>query len=113
VEAAQNLPGATPMTEQQWAALDLLAELGDELCFEMELDKGDIQLLNNHVIYHARGEFRDDPATGRIRRLYRLWLAMPNSRDLPQAFVVLFGAIEGGVLRGGILQPDDGSRTPL
>ena len=113
VEAAQNLPGATPMTEQQWAALDLLAELGDELCFEMELDKGDIQLLNNHVIYHARGEFRDDPATGRIRRLYRLWLAMPNSRDLPQAFEVLFGATEGGVLRGGILQPGDGSRTPL
>jgi len=113
VEAAQNLPGVTPMTEQQWAALDLLAELGDELCFEMELNKGDIQLLNNHMIYHARGEFRDDPATGRIRRLYRLWLAMPNSRDLPDAFEVLFGPTIGGVTRGGILQPEDGSRTPI
>lgn len=113
VEAAQKLPGVAPMTDDQWAALDLLAELGDELCFEMELDKGDIQLLNNHMIYHARGEFRDDPATGRIRRLYRLWLAMPNSRDLPDAFEVLFGAKQGGVVRGGILQAEDGRRTPV
>jgi Taurine catabolism dioxygenase TauD, TfdA family len=113
VEAAQKLPGVTPMSGDQWAALDLLAELGDELCFEMELDKGDIQLLNNHMIYHARGEFRDDPASGRIRRLYRLWLAMPNSRELPEAFEALFGTTRGGAVRGGILQAEDGRRTPI
>ncbi len=112
VEAAQNLPGVPAMRDEQWAALDLLAELGEELCFEMALKKGDIQLLNNHVVYHARGAFRDDPATGRIRRLYRLWLAMPNSRELPPGYGVLFGSREAGATRGGILQADDGRRCP-
>ena len=112
VEAAQNLSGVPTMRDDQWAALDLLAELGEELCFEMELKKGDIQLLNNHVIYHARGAFRDDPATGQIRRLYRLWLAMPNSRELPPGYDVLFGSRDAGAVRGGILQADNGRRAP-
>lgn len=113
VEAAQNLTGVPVMRDQQWAALDLLAELGEEYCFEMELEKGDIQFLNNHVVYHARGSFRDDPATGRIRRLYRLWISMPNSRMLPPGYEVLFGSREAGAIRGGILQAADGRRTPL
>ncbi|MEM7120510.1 MAG: TauD/TfdA family dioxygenase [Pseudomonadota bacterium] len=113
VEAAQNLAGVPTMRDDQWAALDLLAELGEEMCFEMELKKGDIQFLNNHVIYHARGAFRDDPAAGQIRRLYRLWLAMPNSRELPPGYDVLFGSREAGAIRGGILQADDGRRAPM
>ncbi len=113
VEAAQNLDGVPAMRDDQWAALDLLADLGEELCFEMELNKGDIQFLNNHVIYHARGAFRDDPATGRIRRLYRLWLAMPNSRELPPGYDILFGSRDAGAIRGGILQAENGRRTPV
>ena len=113
VEAAQKLAGVTPLSDDQWAALDLLAELGEELCFEMELNEGDIQLLNNHVIYHARGSFRDDPAVGQIRRLYRLWLAMPNTRELPPGYEVLFGSRAAGTLRGGIQQAGDGRRAPM
>ncbi len=112
IEAAQKLADVAPMRDDQWAALDLLAELGDELCFEMALEEGDIQFLNNHVIYHARGPFRDDPAAGKIRRLYRLWLAMPNSRALPPGYDVLFGSRDAGALRGGIRQADDGRRAP-
>src|SRR5262249_60234750 len=71
---------------------------------EMELEPGDIQLLNNHVTYHARTSFEDDEASGRDRLLYRLWLSMPNSRALPPGFEVLWGSIEPGALRGGIAQ---------
>lgn len=113
VEAAQKLPQTPKMTAAQWQALDMLAELGEELCYEMELEAGDMQFLNNHVVYHARSAFRDDPAAGRVRNLFRIWLAMPNSRDLPDCFTPLFGATAAGVLRGGITQPGGGERSPF
>jgi hypothetical protein len=104
VEAAQRLPGVPPLSAAQDEALDLLAELAEELCYDMTLVPGDIQLLNSHVTYHARTAYEDDPATGQDRLLYRLWLSMPNSRALPRGFEVLWGRIEAGALRGGIDQ---------
>ena len=104
VEAAQRIAGIPRMTAAQDEALDLLADVAEELCFEMELRAGDIQLLNNHVTYHARTAFVDDESSGRDRLLYRLWLSMPNSRALPPGFDVLWGSIEPGAPRGGIAQ---------
>ncbi len=105
VEAAQRRPGVPRLTAAQDEALDLLAEVCEALCFEMTLEPGDIQLLNNHVTYHARTAYIDAPGTDRDRLLFRLWLSMPNSRALPEGFEVLWGRIEAGALRGGIDQP--------
>ncbi|MEA2782957.1 MAG: hypothetical protein QOK29_4501, partial [Rhodospirillaceae bacterium] len=44
----------------------------------------------------------DDAANGRIRRLFRLWLSMPNSRPLPEDHSVLWGDVTAGAIRGGI-----------
>ena len=63
------------------------------------------------MIYHGRTAYADDAAAGRARLLIRLWLAMPNSRALPEGFETFWGSIEPGVLRGGVPQLD-GSRTP-
>jgi len=104
VEAAQLLPTTPRMTAAQWEALDLLAEVADDGALEMRLAPGDIQLLNNHVIYHARTPFEDDPASGRVRCLFRLWLCMANSRPLPPDHAVLWGDVGAGALRGGIGQ---------
>lgn len=104
VEAAQRIAEIPRMTPAQDEALDLLADVAEELCFEMELRPGDIQLLNNHVTYHARTAFEDDESAGQDRLLYRLWLSMPNSRALPPGFDVLWGTIEPGAPRGGIAQ---------
>jgi hypothetical protein len=68
----------------------------------MWLDPGDMQFLNNHVIYHARDAFTDDAASGQVRRLFRLWLAMPNSRALPEDHAALWGDVRAGAVRGGI-----------
>ena len=84
-------------------ALDLLATLAEELCFEMSFATGDIQFVNNHVIYHARSAFEDDDQ-GHDRLLFRLWLSMPNSRALPAGHEVLWRAIEAGALRSRIGQ---------
>jgi hypothetical protein len=102
VEAAQRIPGVPRLTAAQDEALDLWAEVCEELAYAMDLEPGDVQLLNNHVVYHARTTYEDDPAPGRDRFLMRLWLSVPNSRALPPGFEPLWGAIEAGALRGGI-----------
>ena len=78
--------------------------LAEELAFATRLEPGDMQFLNNHVIYHARTAFEDDAARGQVRLLYRLWLSMPNSRALPAGHEVLWGSTRAGALRGGIGQ---------
>jgi hypothetical protein len=105
VEAAQRLPDVPRMTRAQDEALDLHAALCEELCFTMELQPGDIQLLNNHVIYHGRTHYEDAPGADEDRLLLRLWLATPNSRPLPAGYAPIWGTTEPGVPRGGIAQP--------
>jgi TfdA family taurine catabolism dioxygenase TauD len=104
IEAAQLMPGLPRLTAAQSEALVLLTDLAKELSFEMTLEPGDMQFLNNHVIYHARTPFTDDAAAGRNRLLYRIWLTTPNSRALPEGHEVLWRSIEAGVPRGGIGQ---------
>ena len=104
IEIAQMVPGIPPLSAKQREAIDLLMALAGELAFEMTLEPGDMQLLNNHVIYHGRTPFEDDAPGGRTRLLYRLWLSMPNSRPLPAGQEVLWGRIEAGAVRGGIAQ---------
>jgi hypothetical protein len=102
VESAQRFPEVPRLTAEQDEALDLLAALADELALSMELAPGDLQLLNNHVTYHARTEFEDHPEPGRQRLLLRLWLSTPGSRALPEGFEVLWGDIRPGAVRGGV-----------
>jgi Taurine catabolism dioxygenase TauD, TfdA family len=104
IEVAQMTPGVPPLSAAQREAIDLLMALAEELSFAMRFEPGDMQFLNNHVIYHARTAFEDDAGNGRVRLLYRLWLSMPNSRALPRGHEILWGSIEPGALRGGIGQ---------
>lgn len=101
IEQAQSVETVAPLTRAQIEALDMLETLAEELCFEMTLDPGDIQFLNNHILYHGRTNFEDDAAKGASRLLLRLWLAMPNSRPLPANHAVLWGNVEAGSVRGG------------
>ena len=100
-EQAQRIPEVPRLTEAQIEAVDMVTDLAEALCFEMPLDPGDMQLLNNHVIYHGRTPFSDNASAGRDRLLYRLWLSMPNSRPLPESHRPLWGRIEAGAIRGG------------
>jgi hypothetical protein len=105
VEAAQKLPGVPPLTAAQDEALDLHAAVCEELSFTMALEPGDLQLLNNHVIYHGRTAYEDADGRDQDRLLLRLWLAPPNSRALPPGFEALWGTTAPGAPRGGIAQP--------
>ena len=86
VEQAQEFAEVPRITAAQNEALDLLAEVAEEVCLYSPFVPGDIQLLNNHVIFHGRTAYEDDSATQQERLLFRLWLSMPNSRRLPRGF---------------------------
>ncbi len=101
VEAAQEIDPSHKLSDAQTEALDMLAVLAGEFCMEFTFQSGDMQFLNNHVIYHARTAYEDDAGAQR-RLLHRLWLSMPNSRALPEDHDVLWRNTGSGELRGGI-----------
>jgi hypothetical protein len=105
IESAQLLPGVRKLSDAEWEAIHMLIDVAEENCFEMRFAPGDMQLLNNHVIYHGRTAFKDDASTGQDRLLMRLWLSVPNSRNLPTDHAVLWGDVTGGKPHGGIAQP--------
>ncbi len=84
IENAQMLPSVRKLTDAEHEAIQMLMDVAEEVCFEMRFAPGDMQLLNNHVIYHGRTAFKDDARTGEDRLLMRLWLSVPNSRALPE-----------------------------
>ncbi len=105
IENAQMLPWARKLTATEHEAIRMLMDVTEALCFEMRFAPGDIQLLNNHVIYHGRTAFQDDASSGQDRLLMRLWLSVPNSRALPEDHAVLWGDVASGKPHGGIAQP--------
>jgi hypothetical protein len=83
------------------AVLDKLTP-SDEYCYSMELERGDMQLLNNFVIWHSRTSFEDFEGPSEKRHLMRLWLSTPNSPELPPEFKEFYGDCRPGAVRGGV-----------
>jgi hypothetical protein len=111
VEQAQEFAEVPRLTAAQNEALDLLAAVAEETCLYSSFEPGDIQLLNNHVIFHGRTAYEDDAGAQRDRLLLRLWLAVPNSRRLPAGQEILWGSTQPGAVRGGVVQPVTGARA--
>jgi hypothetical protein len=103
IKFAQEFPEVPRHTPKQLEALELYGKLTNELALDMHFEPGDIQLLNNHLMYHGRTEFEDYAEESRKRLLLRLWLSVPGSRPLPEAWKSVFGSIEPGTVRGGVM----------
>jgi alpha-ketoglutarate-dependent taurine dioxygenase len=56
-----------------------------ELMLTMQFQEGDIQLINNHTMLHAREAYEDWPEPGRERHLLRMWIAVDDARRRPLA----------------------------
>lgn len=101
--ACRHLPGAPKLSDATWDAVDAFEQLASapENCLEIHLQPGDLHLLNNHVVCHARTPFTDIGPLDDKRHLFRQWFATPFSRPLPQAFRQAYGRTEAATLRGG------------
>ena len=67
-----------PFSADEQALLDLYEEIANSpaLCCDMDLEPGDIQLLSNHTVLHARTAYEDHPDPTKKRHLLRLWLSL-------------------------------------
>ena len=72
------LEAAPDMTALQAEAIDVMSELAHDMHLSMDLQRGDIQLVNNYKILHTRTGFEDWPEPERRRTLWRLWLTVDD-----------------------------------
>jgi hypothetical protein len=104
IENAQKLDGVPPLTTLQRDAMEYfdLVLRRPENMFCMYLEPGDLQILCNQSMLHSRTSFEDHVDEDEKRTLYRLWLAPPGSRRLPESWAVFFDTAEPGAVRGGM-----------
>ena len=103
VENAQKLEDTPRLSARQREAMEYLDQVvrRPDLMYCMHLEPGDLQLLSNQTQLHSRTDFEDHPDEDKKRTLYRLWLAMPDSRRLPLGWEGYAGTREAGTVRGG------------
>ena len=103
IERGHAYPEVPGLTERQIEAMDTFDALAEreDLNLTMSLELGDIQFLNNYVALHGRNAYQDHEAEADRRRMFRLWLTLPNGRPLPHWFEGMYGSIEPGQPRTG------------
>lgn len=77
-----------PITDEELEAINLFDEIAREPDNHLvvPMQRGDMVIINNYALMHARTGFEDDPAPERRRHLLRLWLDAEGFRDVPQEF---------------------------
>ena len=85
-----------PLSQREVEALDLFDEIAtapeNRLVFNLE--RGDVLVINNYTVLHARTRFTEHPDPERRRHLLRLWLDADGFRTVP-AEVRLFPSANG------------------
>lgn len=85
VYSAQRYAETPHLTDEQIRAIGLFHQLcaSDQFRLDMTLRPGELQLLNNNVIVHARSAYQDYPEVAKKRHLLRLWLFTSGIEDIP------------------------------
>jgi Taurine catabolism dioxygenase TauD, TfdA family len=74
------------LTQPELQALDLFDEVAraPENRIAFALDRGNMVVINNYTVLHARTKFTEFADPERRRRLVRLWLDAEGFRDIPR-----------------------------
>jgi hypothetical protein len=77
-----------PLAPLEHEALDFLDSLAHDpdIHLDMDLQVGDMQLINNYITLHSRTEFEDFPEPEGRRHMIRLWLTTEPRRKLADGF---------------------------
>lgn len=67
------------LSEAQKHAMQVLEDTCQRLALHMVLEVGDIQIVSNTHLLHARTAYKDYPAPAPRRHLLRLWLSTPET----------------------------------
>jgi hypothetical protein len=92
VERFEHVPKLTDAERDLLDAYDGIANSAD-VHLDMDLEPGDIQLISNHTILHARTGFEDWPEPERRRHLLRLWISIPEARPLGLRWLTLMDLV--------------------
>jgi len=70
--------GVPPFSDEERAVLDRYEEIAasPDLHLDMHFEPGDVQLVSNHTVLHARAAYEDGPGPAQRRHLLRLWLSL-------------------------------------
>jgi alpha-ketoglutarate-dependent taurine dioxygenase len=86
--AAGHRERGVALTEEDIDAFNLFDEVAKapENRLSFYLERGEMMVINNYTVMHARTQFTNFPEPERQRRLIRLWLDAPGFRDVPREF---------------------------
>lgn len=82
--SAVGFGGESMLPAEDRAVLDLYNEIADspDMYLDMDLEPGDVQLLSNHTVLHARTDYEDYAEPELKRHLLRLWISLPSRAPL-------------------------------
>jgi len=88
IMTGQRFAEVPRLTDDQIAAVEMVDELANDEEFRLDMDfqRGDIQILNNHVTLHSRTAFEDWPELERSRHLFRLLFLSETFEDAPDHY---------------------------
>ncbi len=83
-----SMQHGAPYTEAELAALAAVDALAEDpaLRLDMELERGDMQLINNYTTLHSRTAYQDWPETDRKRCMVRAWIRTHLQRPVGPHF---------------------------
>jgi hypothetical protein len=104
IAAQRDFPEIVRLNEGQLRMIDVLESLFPDptYCYSMELEPGDLQIVNNYQVIHSRTEFEDHEAADLKRHLFRLWLCVPNCPAIPDSWATQTKQTSANTLRGGL-----------
>lgn len=84
-----------PYTDIENLALEFLDKTAAraDLRYDMQLEPGDIQFLNNFTTFHARTNFVDADDPKQKRELLRLWLQFPDGRSFLRRYPTIYDGV--------------------
>ncbi|MBL4720216.1 MAG: TauD/TfdA family dioxygenase [Alphaproteobacteria bacterium] len=113
IGSAHRFDDIPEMTAAQQEAIRVVQALSREMRFDMGFRRGDMQFLNNHVVFHTRLGYQDRDEPDRKRHLVRIWLKALDGRPLPNAFYERHGPRDKIDRPGGIIGPDTVLNAPI